>query len=389
MNMEGEKWVQLAYDSDPKKRLRAAEELSKSESPFAMFAMLELLTDKDETVRLYVRKALKQTKPEKYDNNAILSDLLLTEKEKEMKEETDKITNKEKEKKHAMLRKKLEPIIDKLIEAKDPEKRKRAKEKVMPMVEQIIQRWADKEEYLMELFGSSKGTDIQEEVYDEISEIGDEDSRKYLKMISSVEMITQGIPEIGEDESKDDEYIEEIPKESNDNLNYLSEEGEDVKDNPFIEPIDRILYNQAVKIVTMPGITKKVIKEQQTQMKKEIQLKIKEVFGLAMIKTSHRFIEWLDQLEEGMDNVYTKELDVILSEDKIIKPKRGKGKELKRLVVSDGQNEFAVYLWKGRGKGIYEGEKVILENFTVETFPITEETALTEKKTGSAIYVLK
>lgn len=403
--MDIDKWVRMSYDSDPKKRLEAARHIAQSDSPFAMFALLELSFDKDEKVRNYVKEVLKQKNEQKSEAHFLLSDLLTQEYDKKIKEE-----QKEEEKdKIERIKKKLEPIIEEWIEEKDPEKRKMVKKKVMPMVEQIIKRWADKEEYLIKLFGykkeGKKETKKETEAEDEQDEqetfieepeepeepvIHNGETKKYLEMISSVERMAQlGIPEIseegyeeeiGKDEQKEkEEFIEEVQ----------AEEEVEGKDNPFIDPIDRILYNKAIKIVEVPGITKKTIAEQKKQLKKELQLKVDAVFSVAELRAAHRYIEWLNELEVGMKNIYTRDLKVISVEDKVIKPLRGRSKVLKRIVVSDGQNEFPVYLWKGRGKGIYEGETVRLENAEVEMFPVTGEAALVLNKKDSAIIVIK
>jgi len=384
----------MSYDSNPKKRLKAAQHLSESDSPFSTFALLELVFDKDEEVREYVKKVLKQKQNKKDNQNFLLSDLLTQDYENEKKAVEQKKKKIEEYDKIERIKKKLEPIIEDWIEAQDPEKREMVKKKVMPMVEQIIKRWADKEDYLMELFGSKQKNDednakeSDEDIkVEEPEEFDIEDTKKYLEMISSVEKIAQkgiGIREVSdedveEDEGKDRTGIEEIDVE----------EEVEAKDNPFIDPIDRAIYNHAIKIVEMPGITKKMLSEQKKQLKKELQLKVDAVFSLATIRAGHRYIEWLDELEEGMKNIYTKELEVVSVEDRMIKPQRGRSKELRRIVVSDGQNEFPVYLWRGRGKGIFQGEKVRLENAEVETFPITGETALTLNKKGSAIIVIK
>ncbi|MCC7570249.1 HEAT repeat domain-containing protein [Candidatus Micrarchaeota archaeon] len=383
-----DKWVQLAYDSDPEKRLKAAKQLADSNSPFAMFALLELSVDKDENVRKFVRSVLKERKDEKTEQSQILSDLLIEDLENEINENEKQVKKEEDRIKIEKIRKKLEPFIEKCIEAKDPEKIETVKKKLMPMVEQIIKRWADREDYLVEMFGG----EVEEKDVKKIEKEDKKDVKKYLEMILSAEKIASGIgiPEISSDEEEketgpqkdtifDDEEME---------LDSIEIE-EDVKDNPFIEPIDRALYNRAIKIVSTPGITKKAVDEQKKQIKKELQLKVKAVFSLAAIKSSHRYIEWLDELDEGMNNIYTKDLEVISVEDKIIKPARGKGKSLKRIVISDGNNEFPVYLWKGRGDGIFKGEKVRLENASVEMYPMTEELVLTLDKKDSVLIVLK
>jgi len=383
--MEHEKWVQLSYDSNPDKRYLAAKHMANSSSPFAMFALLELLSDKDEKVRTYVRQILKQKKETKNESGALLSNLLIHDFAA-VEQETEKLKKSEEDEiKFERIKEKIEPIIEDWIEAQNPDKRKLVKKKLMPMVDQIIKRWADKEEYLMQmLYSEIKHKKPGHKIEKMPSIGGDNDAGKYLEMILSAEKIAHGndidLPEISES-AYDEQGLDH-------GMRVLEEEDE--KDNPFIDAIERSIYNRAIKIVTMPGITKKKIKEMRTDIKKEIQLKVNAVFKLAEMRAGRREIEWLDELKDGMTKVHTKEVEVISVEDREIKPARGRSKHFKRLVLSDGQHKFPLYLWKGRGDGILKGERIRLENAIVETYPATGETALTVKGTkSSSIIVIK
>ena len=106
----------MSYDSNPKKRLKAAQHLSESDSPFSTFALLELVFDKDEEVREYVKKVLKQKQNKKDNQNFLLSDLLTQDYENEKKAVEQKKKKIEEHDKIERIKKKLEPIIEDWIE---------------------------------------------------------------------------------------------------------------------------------------------------------------------------------------------------------------------------------------------------------------------------------
>ncbi|MDE1798542.1 MAG: HEAT repeat domain-containing protein, partial [Candidatus Micrarchaeota archaeon] len=121
-NARIDKLVSLTYDSDPAVRQKAAVELSKIDDPRAIFALLELSSDKDQGVQGLARAGLENFKEEK---EAIVN----LEKIFEARQEGKPIPAEEAQ----ATRSKLMPSIERLFT-----KHKDMRSKMMPSIEKLF-----------------------------------------------------------------------------------------------------------------------------------------------------------------------------------------------------------------------------------------------------------
>ena len=124
-------------------------------------------------------------------------------------------------------------------------------------------------------------------------------------------------------------------------------------------------------------------------MKRTIQeysLKIKSAFSLAKLRSTRNEVDKISDLEQGMKNIYTAEFKVEEIEQKEVR--RGtRTTEYLKLIVSDKTGTFPVFIWKGRGRGVYENDYIKLERAFVDEYPEIGEIALSIDKKGKIIVI--
>jgi len=392
-----EEWIRLTYDEDPKVRLKAAKALADVDSPFSEFALLELGYDKDKEVRAFSKKALNIRSQDVDEKTFSLSKLLLISSKTQKTENEEKKKNVLKKTKAKTLMAKFMPSIDKMFATDDLEKREKIKKLLMPSLDKLFERLADREDQIAKIFASN---DINDDVdnnidskeliepEDESFEDSTDERSEYLQALGQVERIIHGcesvdvknsvdLPGLSFDE--DGEEDEGVPEELPDNVIPRAE---------FADPLDEYLYERAYSIVTTPDITSAIIKKQMKNVMKEVNLRAKSAFQLAELKSKRVEILSLADLNGDLKSVFTPEVKVTLVEEKEVK--RGtRPAILTRLVVADSKSTFPVHLWKGRGRGVYEGDRVKFENVAIETCKYTGETAIVLDTKKSRMVIVK
>src|SRR3989338_1820262 len=121
-----DRMVAQAFDSDPKMRLRVAEELGRVDDPRAIFALVELSSDKEEPVKLAAQRSLEKFKKEEGDAIVSLEKLCAERKEIKKPEEIPEV------------RLKMMPTLEKLSSHYEPKKRESAKRKLMPSLQKLF-----------------------------------------------------------------------------------------------------------------------------------------------------------------------------------------------------------------------------------------------------------
>ena len=390
-----EYWFKLTYDADPKIRLKAAKELSNyPESPTAVFAIYELTYDKNDHVKESAKKIISAWKKEKTE--IIPLGEILAEKitKKEEPEE-----GKEREERIEELKKKLMPTLEKYFESE------KSKKKLMPSLEKLFERLAEVESKGHKTFEITKkakpgkegkeGKEGEEKIgqrslFDEEEEIEmPPEYKEYLDTLAQIDRIAFAKPgkrgrkkkiEVKRIKEQDEEDVEEMLKEVE-----VEAEMEEEK-IPVEDVTERTIYRTAFKLHTTPGLTQKLINDEMKRMIKEYSLKIKSAFALAKLRSKRNEIESISELEKGMKNIYTPEFKVEEVEQKEVR--RGtRTTSYLRLVISDKTGSFPVFIWKGRGRGIYENDHIKFEKAFVDEYPEIGETALSVDKKGKIVVI--
>ncbi len=391
-----EYWFKLTYDADAKTRLKAAKELSTCpESPTAVFAIYELTYDKDEKVKQLAKDIINSWKEE--DEEIIPLGEILAQKINK----NEKIEDDEKEERIKEMKKKLMPTLEGYFTSED------TKNKLMPSLEKLFERLVEVETKGHQTFKKKKSSNEVKDHEDNSDSSDEKESQKslfdqeedlemppeyreYLETLSEIDRIafssapsTKGkkkikIKKVKEHRDKDE--IEEM-------LEEVEEEAVEEEDKiPTEDAFERTIYKKAFKLQTTPGLTQTLINQEMKRTIQEYSLKIKSAFSLAKLRSKRNEVDKISDLEKGMKNVFTPEFKVEEVEQKEVK--RGtRTTEYLRVVVSDKSGKFPVFIWKGRGRGIYENDYVKLEGAFVDEYPEIGETALSIDKKGKIIVI--
>lgn len=389
-----EYWFKLTYDADAKTRLKAAKELSQyPESPTAVFAIYELTYDKDEKVKDTAKKIIHSWKDE--DAEIIPLGEILAEKMKKVETGTDS-KDEEKEERIKNMKKKLMPSLETYFKSED------TKNKLMPSLEKLFERLVELETKGHQTFEKKRfieepkqidklSQETQKSLFDEEEDLEmPPEYKEYLETLSEIDRIVFSSTQTGRGKKKvkikkvkehrDKEEVEEMLEE------VEEETEEDEEKVPTEDAFERIIYKKAFKLQTTPGITQALINQELKRMINEYSLKIKAAFSLARIRSTRNEVESISDLEKGMKNIFTGEFKVEEVEQKEVK--RGtRTTEYLRLKISDKTGKFPVFIWKGRGRGIYENDYIKLENAFVDEYPEIGEIALSIDKKGKIIVI--
>ncbi len=355
------KLISLTFDENPEVRIKAAEELAKTDDPAATFALIELSYDKDPKVQEKVREILEKEKAKKKDDGISFYELFKNNRKDEEKEESKEI----KEKKEKL----LQPIYDMFVKKLGKEKGEKIKQKMMPTIERIYEKAVKDDKK------------IEDIVLPYINAISELEFKKEDK-----EDVDIGLEKVG-NEIKIEKIEKEIGEEMEKEL--LEEDSEFELNEKVGNDEAKTIFRKAYDLMMLSDGDEKIMKKQidniMKQMKKEVEL----AFRLAKNKFKANTITHLTKLKNGMRNVTTDILFVKSVEHKeYLRTKKKKG-EFSRIVVADKDgSEGVIYLLDGRGKPVKPGMKIKVVKGIVKTFKFSGETALTIGKRGNVYIVL-
>ncbi|VVC00772.1 HEAT repeats [uncultured archaeon] len=121
--------VARAFDSDPRVRLKVAQDLGKIDDPRAVFALIELSSDKEEAVKEAAQQSLTHFKEEK-EEIVSLGTLLAARKEAKTQPAASSAP--------APVSQKMAPTIEKLFAHYEPKKRESVKRKLLPSLQKFF-----------------------------------------------------------------------------------------------------------------------------------------------------------------------------------------------------------------------------------------------------------
>ena len=259
--------VAKAFDSDPKVRLKVAQELAKIDDPRAVFALIELSSDKEEAVKVAAQKSLGSFK-EEAETIVSLEKMLAERKEQKAQPSTPHIVSQS-----------MAPTIEKLFSHYEPQKRESVKRKLFPS--------------LQKLFGFSKQ---------------DLDPMQELEKIGALPFPPQLPSESGEKEPEAapqnapnfpfGQKKEPVPQKSDlveieegdhePAIQSSSAEAEFEEDEPTAEEREHVaqlaenrLYSLAYRIATTPGMGKSELKREQNRLTTDFRRRVELAFKLA------------------------------------------------------------------------------------------------------------
>ncbi len=370
--MSIDKAVPLTYDSDPRIRLKAAQFLAtKVEDPRAIFALIELSGDKDQSVSGFAKQSLGKME----DPSGTISSLeqFFMHKEELAKDETSQKTAKEK----------LMPSIEKLFSRMDGKKASRLRQKLMPSIEKLFSpRYASPPpvpEHRDPLSGIAKMHHEEEKEEAEFSPPPKHTSQLEEMMREKLPINPSDMELVTKDEP-DSETLDEIEKD------MPLEQTEEYQKASFILDLKHNIYQRALDLATTPGIDSKSLKDEEKKLIEQAKEQIQLAFRLATLQARGKEVDRLSNLDYGMKKISTKEL-IVVTADAVEHKKGARSSKLIRIMLSDASARMPLYLSLQRGRGIEVGDSLRLEDAYVEASPLGGEKSLFIARKGKVIVI--
>ncbi|MBM3229498.1 HEAT repeat domain-containing protein [Candidatus Parvarchaeota archaeon] len=369
-----EKLISLSFDENPKIRIRVVYELSKrSNDPTAVFGLIELCADKNESVKQTAK--LELAKIEGDSEASKLEQLFLQKKDEDPNPES--------------VRKKLMPSIEKLFSQK-------GKSHMSGSIEK--------------LFVDGKGTDSS-------SSAGKpQESLSGIPMIShsgqsqkpepdEIETIGEGVLQTkpqpgmhghekqetkahfaGQEVSEDEAHIEpleadkaaakaedekKLPQDSAKQVQATS--GLEAPSQPDMKP--GAIATTVLALAKKPGITEKDLKSEEKRLLQKINMEVRSAFAAAKQLLGANSPKRAGELKEGMEKIATEELDVSGIEKVEIK-KGKKSTFVYRISLKDSTGQCIAYVQEAKGNGIEVGDRLKFSGCSFEKNQLTGEECL-------------
>ncbi|MEM4554425.1 MAG: HEAT repeat domain-containing protein [Candidatus Anstonellaceae archaeon] len=335
--------VAKAFDSDPSVRLQVARELGKIDDPRAVFALIELSSDKDEQVRQAAQQSLDNFKDEEKEAIVSLEKLLAERKESTQQQPTSS----------SKVSQLMAPTIEKLFSHYEPQKRESVKRKLFPS--------------LQKLFGFSKQDLDPLQGLDKIGTVEKEETPREESKPQNASNFPIGqhqepaLPQREETPAKEEE-LEEAPVEQG------------------------RLFEIAYKLATTPGIGKADLKREQNRLLSNFKKELSLAFKMAAAKAAQEGLTSFSGLKPGMKNLSFAEMQIVSISD--AEHQEGvKRKPYAKIRLTDGHKEQAVLVPHERAAGLKPQDKIILKNVSVDFLVETQEVVLLVKPKSKILLV--
>lgn len=368
---ELQRLISLTFDENPEIRKKTAKELSALDDPGALFALLELTYDKDESVKQIARKILDKKQSKKTEDLISFSEIFSTKSEEG--ESKERIAKDKK-------RKLLHPI-ELIFEKRLGKNSEVVKKKMMPSLERVYLKAINKS--TPSVSDSERKEAVQEFLTTYLDAISDVNSISDKIEITEPVDSLEALEHVSSKASLDGAHVETIIKEVD---TVTSEPNEEIGHEKFLENVPDSMFKKAYEIMMYSGGDSKLMKKEMRRMIKNTERDIKLAFKLAHDKFKENKVTKLTEIKERMRNVITDDL-VIVSKETIEFKKPRSSKFALRFLVQDPQgNEGVLYLFEGRGENLSEGMKIKIHKGYVKV--INDETALTIASKGSVYIVV-
>lgn len=351
--------VSQAFDADPKVRLNAAQELGKTDDPRAIFALIELSSDKDEAVKAAAQAAIGHYKETEQEAIVSLEKLFAARKE---------ITPEE----VPQVRQRMMPTLEKLFAHYEPKKRDSVKRKLLPSLEKLFG-----------LAPSHPQSDPLHEL-EKISPIEHEQQEQIPKENApnfpfGQPQNTHENPQAGQKEDlagQETQVQSEMPNE--DEPQGSTDLPADLAQNKY--------FLLAYKIATTPGMGKAALKREQNRIMSNIKKEISLAFKMAEKQAAQEGLASFANIKPGARRLSFSEMQVVSIED-IDFGAGAKKKPFAKIKLSDGQREMAVLIPSERAAGISTHDKIALKNVSSDFLVEEKEVVLVVKKNSKVIVV--
>lgn len=358
-----DKLVAKAFDSDPKLRQKVAEELGKIDDPRAIFALVELSSDKESAVKEAAQRSLGQFKEEE-ETIVSLGKLFAERKEVKKPEEMPDV------------RQKMMPTIEKLFSHYDPKKRESVKRKLLPSLEK--------------LFGYRP------------PQTGD--PLHGLDKIASSHTSTASVPitatEVVQEEKVPKENApnfpfgqkEEVPRKQD--LVEVEEEdleiatgAEELEADEADVKVENKFYEYAYRIATTPGMGKGELKREQNRIISNFKKEVGMAFKMAEERAKEEGLASFSNLKPGMKNLNFADMQIVGITDIDYGSGARKKHHFSKVRLTDGKKDIAVLIPSERAIGITANDHLSLKGVAVDFLVESNEVVLVVKNKSKVVVV--
>jgi len=369
--------VAQAFDSDPKVRQRVAEELGRTDDPRAIFALIELSSDKDEAVKIAAQKSLGQYKEEEKETIVSLEKLFAERKENPKPEEMPAV------------RQRMMPTLEKLFSHYEPRKRDSVKRKLLPSIEKLFgfsqkQEGGDPLHGLDKIAASPSPTLAQQP----------QPAQREPERIPRENAANFPFGQKKEAPEPQPQKHDSLEIESEDHELAFVQEGDDGEfedDEPTPEEQERRgrmsedkYYSLAYKIATTPGMGKAELKREQNRLLSNFKKEIGLAFKLAEEKAEQDGMANFSNLKPGMKGLNFAEMPIVSISDVGFGTKK---KPFVKIKLTDGRKEQALLIPSERAHGIAPQDKIALRGVAVDFLVETSEAVLVVKSKSKVIVI--
>ncbi|MFA5077598.1 MAG: hypothetical protein WC488_04185 [Candidatus Micrarchaeia archaeon] len=391
--------VSLTFDEKPEIRRGAALQLADSGEPAALFALIELSYDKDETVKSTVQEILSKKKSSGDKNAISFADLFAHANEKEEAQQPALPTPEEDLRKKQLLSP-IEQIFEKKL---GKNKAAMVKDKMMSTIEKIYLKAvgsrsspnptdAGKREKAMQKMLTSYA-DILSMGLDEVASVGRHGREEKIADVQTIQE-SASEPPMAEDAV---EVLEQLgtgadaSKISKDLASIVDEEEEIRKEisSGAEGDADKSIFRRAYDVMMASDGDEQVMFEQSQKLMKRLGEEVDFAFKMAKQRFKAENITHLTELRNGMRSVNTDLLTVKSAEAGEYMRTKTKKDSYTRITANDSDgSEGIIYLFEGRGSEVRPEMRIKVVKGQVKTFEFSKETAITVGKKGSVYIVL-
>ncbi|MCX6769203.1 MAG: HEAT repeat domain-containing protein [Candidatus Micrarchaeota archaeon] len=362
--------VSKAFDSDPSVRLRVAQELARVDDPRAIFALIELSSDKDESVKETAQRALGNYK----ERDEIVSLEKLLSARKEVRN-APLAAQPEGQATPPAQRQNMMPAIERLFAHYEPKKRESVKRKLLPSLQKLFGFRPDELDPLQGIDKMGHATQLQPEKAEEPHKAEKVDSHSpqnatnfpYGQHAEPTSGARQERREPEEEVEKsdmvpiDDEGSEfvggDVPSDNSDG----EDEGEE-----FAIRHSR-LFELAYGIARTPGMGKAELKREQNRIVSSFKKEVDYAFRLAALRAADDGLASFSNLKPGMKNLSFSPMAITSISEVAYGARR---KPYSRICLTDGKKEVPLLVPRERATGISVADKLapkkVAADFIVE-----------------------
>jgi hypothetical protein len=383
--------VSKAFDSDPQVRLKVAQDLSKIDDPRAIFALIELSSDKDEAVKEAAQRSLGTFKDEQEEITSIGK--LLSERKEAAKVPAAAPAPSVPMPPHA--RPSMMPALERLFAHYEPKRRESVKRKLLPSLQKLFGFKPEELDPLQDIDKISQSHVAEQTQQDE--ESGEVERKEQPEKPQNASNFPFGkheeprerrVPQPPEQQESEKEDLVPIDEESHEVVGGTHESGDAEKepwDGDEYAICHTRIFELAHNLATTPGYGKAELKREQnrviTAFKKEVEI----AFKIAAIKASEDGMASLSNLKPGMKNLSFAEMQVMSITESSYGNKK---KPHLRIALSDGKREVALFVPRDRGQGITTSDKIAPKHVAVD-FLIDRSEVILVASAKSSIVVVK